>query len=96
MRCRAATPTACSCSPVRAGTSAREPTSAATLRCHQLAHMRFYGLVALALHQLPQPAIAKIRGVAVGAGLNLALGCDLIATAPSARLSETPRAWPRP
>jgi len=63
---------------------------------HQLAHMRFYGPVALALHQLPQPAIAKIRGVAVGAGLNLALGCDLIAAAPSARLSETPRAWPRP
>src|SRR5262249_1507670 len=27
---------------------------------HQLAHMRFYGSVALALHQLPQPAIAKI------------------------------------
>ncbi|HKA14359.1 MAG TPA: enoyl-CoA hydratase-related protein [Myxococcota bacterium] len=55
---------------------------------HQLAHMRFYGSVALALHQLPQPAIAKIRGVAVGAGLNLALGCDLIAAAPSARFSE--------
>ncbi len=55
---------------------------------HQLAHMRFYGSVALALHQLPQPAIAKIRGVAVGAGLNLALGCDLIAAASTARLSE--------
>jgi 2-(1,2-epoxy-1,2-dihydrophenyl)acetyl-CoA isomerase len=50
--------------------------------------MRFYGSVALALHQLPQPAIAKIRGVAVGAGLNLALGCDLIAAASTARLSE--------
>ncbi len=55
---------------------------------HQLAHMRFYGSVALALHQLPQPSIAKIRGVAVGAGLNLALGCDLIAASSSARLSE--------
>lgn len=55
---------------------------------HQLAHMRFYGSVALALHQLPQPAIAKIRGVAVGAGLNLALGCDLIAASSTARLSE--------
>jgi 2-(1,2-epoxy-1,2-dihydrophenyl)acetyl-CoA isomerase len=55
---------------------------------HQLAHMRFYGKVALALHQLPQPAIAKVRGVAVGAGLNLALGCDLIAASSTARFSE--------
>jgi enoyl-CoA hydratase/carnithine racemase len=55
---------------------------------HQLDLMRFYGSVALALHQLPQPAIAKIRGVAVGAGLNLALGCDLIAASSTARLSE--------
>src|SRR5262249_53726533 len=55
---------------------------------HQLAHMRFYSSVGLALHQLPQPAIAKIRGVAVGAGLNLALGCDLIAAGSTARLSE--------
>jgi 2-(1,2-epoxy-1,2-dihydrophenyl)acetyl-CoA isomerase len=55
---------------------------------HQLGHMRYYGSVALALHQLPQPTIAKIRGVAVGAGLNLALGCDLIAAASTARLSE--------
>jgi 2-(1,2-epoxy-1,2-dihydrophenyl)acetyl-CoA isomerase len=55
---------------------------------HQLALMRFYGSVALALHQLPQPAIAKVRGVAVGAGLNLALGCDLIAASSTARFSE--------
>jgi 2-(1,2-epoxy-1,2-dihydrophenyl)acetyl-CoA isomerase len=55
---------------------------------HQLAMMRFYGSVALALHQLPQPAIAKVRGVAVGAGLNLALGCDLIVASDAARFSE--------
>jgi enoyl-CoA hydratase/carnithine racemase len=55
---------------------------------HQLLQMRFYGSVGLALHQLPQPTIAKIRGVAVGAGLNLALGCDLIAAASTARFSE--------
>ena len=47
-------------------------------RPHQLAAMRHVGDVCLALHRLPQPVIAKVRGVAVGAGLNLALGCDLV------------------
>ena len=55
---------------------------------HFLASMRFYGGVGLALHQLSKPTIAKIRGVAVGAGLNLGLGCDLIAAFDDARFSE--------
>lgn len=55
---------------------------------HMLASMKFYGSVGLALHQVPKPTIAKIRGVAVGAGLNLALGCDLVAASEEARLSE--------
>jgi 2-(1,2-epoxy-1,2-dihydrophenyl)acetyl-CoA isomerase len=55
---------------------------------HQLQMMKFYGSVGLALHQLPKPSIAKIRGIAVGAGLNLGLGCDLIAASENARFSE--------
>ena len=55
---------------------------------HMLASMQFYGSVGIALHQVPKPTIAKIRGVAVGAGLNLGLGCDLTAAAEDARLSE--------
>lgn len=55
---------------------------------HQLAAMRHVGDVALALHRLPQPTIAKVRGVAVGAGCNLALGCDLVVAGESARFSE--------
>ncbi|MCG8590219.1 MAG: enoyl-CoA hydratase [Proteobacteria bacterium] len=55
---------------------------------HQLARMHFFGQVGMALHQIPKPAIAKVRGVAVGAGLNLALGCDLVVAAEDARLSE--------
>jgi len=55
---------------------------------HMLASMQFYGSVGLALHQVPKPTIAKIRGVAVGAGLNLALGCDLVVASEDARLSE--------
>jgi len=55
---------------------------------HQLAAMRHVGDVALALHRLPQPTIAKVRGVAVGAGCNLALGCDLVVASETARFSQ--------
>ncbi len=55
---------------------------------HQLAAMRHVGDVALALHRLPQPVIAKVRGVAVGAGCNLALGCDLVVASYTARFSQ--------
>ena len=55
---------------------------------HQLRNMRHVGDVALALHRLTQPTIAKVGGVAAGAGCNLALGCDLIVASDTARFSE--------
>ena len=55
---------------------------------HQLAQMRHISDVALALHRLPIPTIAKVRGVAVGAGCNMALGCDLVVASDTARFSE--------
>ena len=55
---------------------------------HQLASMRHVGDVALALHRLPIPTIAKVRGVAVGAGCNMALGCDLVVASENTRFSE--------
>lgn len=55
---------------------------------HQLTRMRHVGDVCSALHQLPQPVIAKVVGVAAGAGCNLALGCDLIVASDDARFSE--------
>lgn len=55
---------------------------------HGLASMRTINDVALALHRLPQPTIAKVRGVAVGAGCNLAFGCDLVVASTTARFSE--------
>lgn len=55
---------------------------------HQLGRMDYFAHMALALHHMPFPTIAKIDGVAAGAGLNLALGCDLIVASDRARLSE--------
>ena len=52
-----------------------------------LFRMRRLGDVALALHRLTKPTIAKVDGFAVGAGLSLALGCDLIVASDRARLS---------
>ena len=53
-----------------------------------LSGMRHVGDVCLALHHLAKPTIAKVGGVAAGAGLNLALGCDLIVASDDARFSE--------
>ncbi len=57
-------------------------------RPHQLAMMRRVGDVALTLHRLPQPTIAKVGGVAAGAGANMAFGCDLIVASDEARFTE--------
>ncbi len=55
---------------------------------HPLHAMRRTKDVALALHELPMPTIARVNGVAAGAGCNLALGCDLIVASDRARFTE--------
>lgn len=55
---------------------------------HPLQRMRGVNEVALLLHELPIPTIAKVEGVAVGAGWNLALGCDLVVSSRTARFSQ--------
>ncbi|MBO0852384.1 MAG: enoyl-CoA hydratase [Nocardia sp.] len=55
---------------------------------HPIYRMRALTEVALALYELPMPSVAKVRGVAVGAGWNLALGCDFVVSTPEARFSQ--------
>lgn len=52
----------------------------------RIAAMRVRTRIVELLHGMPQPTIAMIRGAAVGAGLSLALACDLRYGDPSARL----------
>ncbi len=53
-----------------------------------LTNMRALADCCLAIQQVPQPTIAKVRGVAVGAGANLALACDLVVASDTTRFSE--------
>jgi enoyl-CoA hydratase/carnithine racemase len=55
---------------------------------HPLEKTRWLTDVALALHELPVPTIAKVTGVAVGAGWNLALGCDFVVATPESTFSQ--------
>ena len=66
----------------RRGVLLRAPTSptAATRAsaCTSWPRMRHINSVVQAFHDLPQPTIAKVTGVAAGVGMNIALGCDLV------------------
>jgi enoyl-CoA hydratase/carnithine racemase len=52
------------------------------------ARMRITNSAALGLHRLTKPTIAAVEGVAVGAGMNLAIGCDIVIAAETARFAE--------
>ena len=55
---------------------------------HPLVTMREISKPALALHRLSKPSIARVNGVAAGAGWNLALGCDLVVAAQTTRFCQ--------
>jgi 2-(1,2-epoxy-1,2-dihydrophenyl)acetyl-CoA isomerase len=50
----------------------------------RLTQLRWEHEIPLALHQLPKPVVAALPGAAAGAGLSLALSCDLRVLAESA------------
>jgi len=52
------------------------------------ARMRIIGTAVTALHRLTKPTIAAVEGYAVGAGLNMAIGCDIVVAADTARFAE--------
>lgn len=55
---------------------------------HPLTRMGGFSDIAVALYEMPKPVVARVDGVAVGAGCNLALGCDVVVATPRSRFSE--------
>jgi 2-(1,2-epoxy-1,2-dihydrophenyl)acetyl-CoA isomerase len=55
---------------------------------HPIRRLRRIGDVAQALFDLPMPVIAKVEGVAAGAGCNMALACDFVVASDQSRFSE--------
>ena len=50
--------------------------------------MRMIGEATLALHGIPQPVVARVDGVATGAGMNLALAADIIVASDRSRFCQ--------
>lgn len=64
----------------------RQDGDLSLVSAHQ--RMKLVAATAQALHELTKPTIAAVDGVAVGAGMNLALGCDVVLATRRARFAE--------
>ena len=50
--------------------------------------IRGFGRLFTCLHTLPMPTLAMVQGAALGGGMELALGCDLVLAGTSARFGQ--------
>lgn len=71
-----------------AGADMNRSSTATPSAANNAARMRRTNAAALALHRISKPTIAAVEGVAVGAGMNLAIGCDIVIATQGARFSE--------
>jgi len=71
-----------------AGADMNKPISGTPSAAETAARMRIVSRAAMALHRITKPTIAAVDGVAVGGGMNLALGCDIVVATDRARFSE--------
>jgi 2-(1,2-epoxy-1,2-dihydrophenyl)acetyl-CoA isomerase len=83
----------CSGADVSSGSAGPEPEPGADEAdgdpaAGQLAFMRGVGRAVEAVHAVPQPLVARVAGVCIGAGMNLALACDIVVASDDARFSE--------
>jgi len=71
-----------------AGADMNKPGTRSPSAADTAAGMRVISRSVTALHRLTKPSIAAVDGVAVGAGLNMAIGCDIVIATDRARFAE--------
>jgi 2-(1,2-epoxy-1,2-dihydrophenyl)acetyl-CoA isomerase len=71
-----------------AGADMNKPSTRSPSAAETAARMRVISGAVTALHRLTKPTIAAVDGVAVGAGLNMAIGCDIVVATERARFAE--------